>query len=283
MNFAKKIMFAILFSICLWDLGIFAFLSIQKFDVLLNIIWDKQSLLNEKKFIEENQIPMQMYLQQNNFSDEVKQFNIDENKHFVSLYEKISDKYQEEVVKRLNENYGTEITSNWEKVILCLVLLLVSVCCFGLLYWSVKWNWFFGISISFCLAFFPLVYLLISFRMLSVDRVLSQRMVDNTQACMAENYAEKSNCIETLNFLNELQVKRAFIKSKMQNLEYPFLYVTEDSEIKNVKFKSTKIQTTNFKPINTIIERKTKDNPENKSCFIPNLETWGGLYYIKLK
>ena len=109
--------------------------------------------------------------------------------------------------------------------------------------------------------------------MLSVDRVLSQRMVDKTQACMAENYAEKSNCIETLNFLNELQVKRAFIKSKMQNLEYPFLYVKEDSEIKNVKFKSTNIQTTNFKPINTIIERKTKDNPENKSCFIPNLET----------
>lgn len=276
-------MFAILFSICLWALGIFAFLSVQKFDVLLNIIWDKQSLLNEKKFIEENQIPMQMYLQQNNFSDEVKQFNIDENKHFVSLYEKISDKYQEEVVKRLNENYGTEITSNWEKVILWLVLLLVVVCCFGLLYWSVKWNWFFGISISFGLAFFPLVYFLVSFRMLSVDRVLSQRMVDNTQACMAENYAEKSNCIETLNFLNELQVKRAFIKSKMQNLEYPFLYVTEDREISNVKFKSTKIQTTNFQPINTIIERKTTNNPENKSCFIPNLETWGGLYYIKLK
>lgn len=283
MSLSKKIMFSLLSSICLWAIGIFAFLYVQKFDYVLDVIWDKQVLIQEQKFVENNLIPLEYQLQKDNYSENIKQFNINENKHFINLYDKIISKYKEEVTQRLTENYWSEVKTIQDLIIGVLVLMFVAIGCLFFLYWAVRWNWFFWICVALMLAFFPILYFLFSIQYWSVDRVLSQRMVAETQSCMVDNYAEKSNCIETMNFLNELQVKRLFVKDQMKKGAYPFLFVTQEKEIDKIKFHTIYKETTNLKPIHTIIEKNVKNELKNKSYFIPNLETWGGLYYVNLR
>lgn len=282
MNLAKKIMFVILLFICCWALGLFAFLNVQSFDYLLNVVGDKQSLLQEKKYVENNLEPMTVALQEFGYSDKVKQFNIDENVHFINLYNKITSKYQEEALKRLNENYGSEMKTIKDYIILGLVMCLIVVFCVFILYLSIKWNWFFGVLIALLLAFFPIVHFLLNFKYWSVNKVLSQRMVEDTKACMAKTYAEKSNCIETLNFLNELQVKRAFIKEQMKQNKHPFFFAEQDKEVDKVKFKSKNLQQKGLDAIKTVINNQ-ENNSQTKGCFIPNPSNWGGFYYVNLK
>lgn len=309
MQWVKKVILWFLSLVCVWLLGFYVFYATKPADSVINSMASFKQLTAEKEFVKNNSDAIMQQSSALWISEYLMQENLYENEKNIWVYEDVQREYKRIIKQFFDESFGANQSKYVNYALIFGIMFVIWIFACALLWFSVEHTWSFGIVVAIALSAFPLITFFLTTNQWTTDKVFQVEMTEKIEQCKKTSYVEKSNCLRTINYLNELKLKREFIKSKMEKKEVPFYYFQEESEIwenqfSNISTIPTIDTTLDFITTHTNEEETINKNNEEvnleyeinkenqealeqeeikqgEGVFIPDGATGGGFYYIK--